>query len=701
MRRLAQGRLAEIFGSKLIKTDTLFRTLGISRHADQYVANANKNTPAWQAFDNYLSGVNHFQSTGKLPIEFDLLGIKPTAFTLEDSVSVAGYMAYSFAVAMRTEPVMTYIANQLDSEHLELFDLDQANNSGLAINQDTLASLTQLGELSELHQSLGQLEGSNAWAIHGSRTASGKPILESDPHISFSVPGTWYEAHVQTGDFEMYGHHLPLVAPAMLGHNRQFGWGITMFQNDDIDFYLEKTNPDNAKQVWSTDHWQDIQTYPEVIRVKDEADVNIEVRTTRNGPIINDVFDGYSNSQPVSLWWTFTQSDNPMLEAFYGMNHANNIDEFALAVQGIHAPGLNIMYANADNNIGWWAAARIPKRPDHVLPWQILDGASGLDSPQGFYDFKYNPQEVNPDRGYIVSANARQHKYLDFMTPGYYNFPARAEKITEKISALDQATLANQQPIQLDIGSDYAKRALTTMLTTLAESEKSNNPELVQQLQQWDGNFTLSSIAATVFIEWQYQLAEQAFNDELGDDLFGLMKRTRKIDYGFYNILKAPNSPWWNSINNDQVNSMSDVVNNSWETTLTTLSNNLGENWRDWQWQKVHTFELAHALGASKLLRPLFNIGPVPVVGAHAVPNNLSQKFTSGHHSVTAGPSTRRLIDFAQPEKSLGILPAGQSGNPFDRHYKDQFELYTQGQYRPQIMDMDTSSTKSTLTFQP
>jgi penicillin amidase len=701
MRRLARGELAEVFGPELVKTDTLFRTLGLGRHAAQYVADADKTTNAWRAFEFYLAGVNHYQDTGKLPVEFDLLGITPRPFTTTDSISVAGYMAYSFAVAMRTEPLMSHVATELGQDYLDLFALDQPLNQ-VQPNAETLASLNKLGEISLLPQSLNQFEGSNAWAIRGSRTASGKPILESDPHITFGVPGTWYEAHLQAPGFEIYGHHLALIPPAMLGHNRHFGWGITMFQNDDMDFYLEKPNPDNPNQVWATDRWEDIVELRETIAVKDQDDVEISIRSTRNGPIINGIFPGYPDAEPVSLWWTFTNSNNPMLEAFYGMNHASNIEEFSQSVQGIHAPGLNIMYADASDNIGWWAAARIPVRPDHVSPWHILDGSSGKDSPTGFYDFSFNPQSVNPEAGFIVSANHRpqpqQQPQQGFMTPGYYNFDARAVRLTQLLENTQQATIENQRPLQLDTTSNHAREAMATLLSQL---EADMDADLKQQLQSWDGNFLKESIAASVFIEWQYQLAEQVFKDELGEDLFGMMKETRKIDFGFYNILKNPQSPWWNNVDNADINGMKDVINHSWDKAIAVLNKDLGSDWQQWQWQRRHTLTLNHALSRAPLLSHLFSIGPAPVDGSHAVPNNLSQKFSSGEQPVIYGPSTRRLIDFAKPERSQGILPAGQSGNPFDQHYDDQFETYVRGGYRQQILDIDSIKGKQPLILMP
>lgn len=702
LRRLARGELAEIFGPELLPTDKLFRTLGLNRHARTYVKNSDKTTAAWRAFENYLAGVNHYQDNAKLPVEFDLLGIEPRPFTVEDSVSVAGYMAYSFAVAMRTEPLMTFVSTELGAEYLKLFALDQPAGPQMitaqSVTPQTLASLTQVGQHSILPNMLSQFEGSNAWAISGSRTASGKPILESDPHIQFGVPGTWYEAHLQTDDFELYGHYIPLVAPALLGHNRKFGWTLTMLQNDDMDFYLERVNPDNSNQVWATDQWQDIETINETIAVKGQPPQQLTIRVTRNGPIINDIFPGFTDAQPVSVWWAYTHAENHMLEAFHGMNHATAIADFQQSVRGIHAPGLNIVYADNSDNIGWWTTARVPKRPAHVRPWHILDGATGADSPQGFYDFSFNPQAVNPDDGFIVSANHRPQPRKGLMIPGYYNFDARAEKIIGRLKDQEQATLENQKPLQLDHGSDYARDALKILLQHLDDE---TNVELIQQLQTWDGNFTEQGIAPSVFVEWQYQLARLAFDDELGEELFELMTQTRKIDFGFYNLVQSSESPWWNHTKDDTLNTMNDIVNHSWKLALDVLEQELGSDWQQWQWQRLHTLELNHAFSQSPLLRPIFNIGPVSVPGGHAVPNNLSPGFRSGKQPALYGPSTRRLIDFAEPEKSLGILPAGQSGNPFDPHYDDQFEAYVAEQYRQQILDDADIVNKKTLMLLP
>lgn len=203
MRRLARGELAEVLGPKLVDTDRLFRSLRIREHADAYVARHDKNTPTWKAFQAYLDGINQYQDEHAKPLEFDLLGIPRRPFTAEDTLSVGGYMAYSFAAAFRTEPLLTYVRDQLGPDYLKAFDLDWQPQGALgqALNlADTdWKTLNQLAFLSNkaLEQAgLPQLEGSNAWAVSGSRTQSGKPLLAGDPHIRFSVPAVWYEAQL-------------------------------------------------------------------------------------------------------------------------------------------------------------------------------------------------------------------------------------------------------------------------------------------------------------------------------------------------------------------------------------------------------------------------------------------------------------------------------------------------------------------------
>lgn len=330
MRRLARGELAEVLGSKLLPTDTLFRSLRIREQAERMVQRQDRQGLAWKGLQAYLDGVNQWQASHPKPMEFDILGIPARPFTAEDTLSIAGYLAYSFAAAFRTEPALTYIRDQLGPEYLKTFDLDWQPDGALAtpLASADWRSLEQLARLS--HDALGeagipQFEGSNAWAISGSRTRSGRTLLAGDPHIGFAVPAVWYEAELSAPGFNLYGYFQALNPFALLGHNRDFGWSLTMFQNDDVDLIAEKVNPANAEQVMIDGQWQTLQQTQQQIAVKGEAPVDITLRRSPHGPIVNTVLGDNAGPAPIAMWWAFLETENPVLEGFYQLNRADTL----------------------------------------------------------------------------------------------------------------------------------------------------------------------------------------------------------------------------------------------------------------------------------------------------------------------------------------------------------------------------------------
>jgi Protein related to penicillin acylase len=294
MRRLARGELAEVLGDKLLPTDTLFRSLRIREQAALMAQRQDHQSPAWQALQAYLEGVNAWQASHPKPMEFDLIGITPRPFTAEDTLSIAGYLAYSFAAAFRTEPALTYIRDQLGPQYLKIFDLDWQPQGALgtplaAADWQSLEAVARASHEALVEAGIPQFEGSNAWAVSGSRTRSGKPLLAGDPHISFAVPAVWYEAELSAPGFNLYGYFQALNPFAMLGHNRDFGWSLTMLQNDDVDLIAEKTNPANADQVMVDGQWRTLEKTEQQIAVKGEQPVTISLRRSPHGPIVNEV----------------------------------------------------------------------------------------------------------------------------------------------------------------------------------------------------------------------------------------------------------------------------------------------------------------------------------------------------------------------------------------------------------------------------
>ncbi|MDP9516170.1 MULTISPECIES: penicillin acylase family protein [Pseudomonas chlororaphis group] len=717
LRRLSRGELAEVLGPKLLDTDKLFRSLRIRERADRYVAGLDRQSPAWKALEAYLDGINQYQDSHASPMEFDVLGIHKRPFTAEDTVSVAGFMAYSFAMAFRTEPLLTYIRDQLGNDYLKVFDLDWQPKGVLAkgkpqpslplaaVDWQDLGQIALLSQQALSEAGLPQFEGSNAWAVAGARTKSGRPLLAGDPHIRYSLPSVWYEAQLSAPGFELYGHHQALVPFAFLGHNLDFGWSLTMFQNDDLDLIVEKVNPENPNQVWFHDKWVDLISSEQQIAVKGQAPVTLTLRQSPHGPIINDMLGTTVGKAPVAMWWGFLETPNPILDGFYQLNRADTLAKVRAASAKVHAPGLNIVWANAKGDIGWWAAALLPKRPTGAKPAFLLDGSTAMADKEGFYPFSANPQEENPARGYIVSANFQPVSPTGMEIPGYYNLADRGQQLDRQLS--DKSVkwdLENTQKLQLGTTTAYGPRLLAPLLPVLREVVGAPEElKLVEQLAKWQGDYPLDSTSATLFNQFLFELANATFHEKLGDAYFDALIQARVVDAALPRLAADPDSPWWDNRTTPQRESRADTVKVAWHASIDHLKRTLGANPAQWRWGNAHTLTHGHPLGMQKPLDRVFNVGPLDAPGSHEVPNNLTAKIGPAPWSVVYGPSTRRIIDFADPAHSLTINPVGQSGVLFDKHYDDQAEAYIEGVYQQAHFSEEevTANTRSTLKLLP
>ena len=700
LRRLARGELAEVLGPKLVDTDRLFRALGIRQRADELAAASAAITAqpgATRALYAYLDGVNQYQATRPAPLEFEVLGIPKRPFTAADTYSIAGYLAYSFAAAFRTEPALTAVRDQLGPDYLRIFDLDwhpsgvlepQALDAPRGRFPDVapmLARLAAVGDQAAALAGLPQFEGSNAWVVSGSRTVSGKPLLAGDPHIAYSAPAVWWEAHLRTPQFELYGHHLALNPMALLGHNRRFGWSLTMFQNDDVDLIAEKVNPANANEVWYQGRWVAMTARQETLKVKGQPDQVLTLRRSPHGPIVNDALPGDRGERPVAMWWAFLETENPVLDGFYRLGRADTLDRARDAASLVHAPGLNIVWANASGDIAWWAAAKLPQRPPGVNPAFVLDGATGEADKPGFLPFSANPHEENPARGYIVSANFQPTG--DTPVAGYYNLAERGRRLDGLLSQGKRWDIHNSQALQLDVQTDYGPRVLRPIIPLLRGSASVEEQPLVEALVRWNGAYKADTVAPVLFQQFTAELLRAALKDELGEAQFENLRRTRALDHALPRLMADADSPWWDDRSTPQRETQTDIVRRAWKATVAHLQATLGPDSGTWRWDAVHTLTHEHPLGRQKPLDRIFNVGPFPVPGGHEVPNNFAQRNGSGPWPVVYGPSTRRLIDFARPQEALGVNPVGQSGVWPDAHYADQAALLAQGGYRREWLD--------------
>ena len=732
LRRLANGELAEILGPRWLESDKLFRTLGLQRHAVDLADHLDPTSAPGAALLAYLDGVNQYLATRPAPVEFDLLKIPKRPFTPTDTLAVSGYLAYSFASAFKTVPVMTYIRDKLGPEYLKDFDTEwhpegvmdaaaqvaeaaekpspklanrQARSNATGLDWQALTRLSQASQAALELGGVPQFQGSNAWALSGAKAQGGKPMLAGDPHISFAVPAVWYEAHLSAPGFDLYGHYQALIPFAMLGHNQQFGWSLTLLGNADLDLIAQKVNPENANQVWLKDQWVDLKNHTEVIKVKDAENTLLRLRFAPQGPIVTDAFKQDYGHVPVAMWWSFLQSDTSMLATFYALNRADTLDKARAAASTLAAPGLNLVWASASGDIGWWAAAKLVQRPERVNPLFILDAGTGEDEKPGYYAFAYNPQEENPARGYIVSANQQPLSHSGIPVPGYYAVPDRAQHADAQFRDPDKKwTMAALEELQLDACSNYPVRMLKDLLPVMQQvATDPNEKAFLEPLQKWDGCYTRDSVAATLFTQFSYELARALFAEPLGEVQFNNLLGSVALDHALPLVAANAKSRWWHNVDAPQVGNRFETVRIAWTHTLQHLQGLYGTSLLDWTWGHTHSLTQRHPLGDQRGLGLLFNVGPFSVPGGGEASNNMTQRPGPAPWSTSIGPSTRRVIDFSAPYKAVGINPLGQSGVLFDRYYADQAERFTQGIYAPEYLspqDIQTHS-RGTLTLQP
>ncbi len=703
MRRIAPGRLSEIFGSLALKNDKFFAGLGIEEASAKAIAQLDKKSEAYQLAMAYLDGINQYIENGVTPIEFYLVGVKKEKYELKDIYNVFGYMSFSFAMAQKTDPLLSEIREKLGDTYIKELGIDP-DPSGTLI-KNAKGTVSNYGEISAAVNAILEKSpippfiGSNSWIVGSSKTKNGKVIFANDPHIAFAQPSVWWEAHIQTPDYEMYGYHLAGVPYPLLGHNRNYAYGLTMFENDDLDFYTEENNPANSNQYKTPDGWQDYETIRKTIKVKNEKDAVLEVKISRHGPIVNDLIEGLTQKQPLAMSWIYTQQPIKTLEAVYQISHANTVNEFKNGVALIASPGLNVMYGDAKGNIAWWATGKLYKNKSAANRNFILDGASGKDDISTYLDFSQNPSAENPKWNYVYSANNQPDSIAGFLYPGYYVPDDRARRIVQLLEPKNDWDKTAISKMQNDI-TDPVVTENIAMLISVIDTKKLSDKEqkAIAALKAWDGAAELNSIAPAIYNKFIYQFLKNTFEDELGEANFNRLLTTHLIKTLIPKQIKKDNSIWWDDVHTkDIVETRADIFTRSFKEAIAFLEKQLGDDMNEWTWNKVSTVEHQHPLGKVAALRKYFNVGPFEMRGSNEVINNMISNFTDkGEYHIVAGPSTRRVIDFSDVENSVSILPTGESGNPFSKHYKDQALMYNRGEVRKMKLNKEEIIANST-----
>ena len=761
-RHVTGGRLAELFGESQVGTDAFIRTLdwrGVAEREYELLDEASRGY-----YDAYADGVNAYLSDrggADLSLEYAVLalqnpGYSPDPWTAVDSIAWLKAMAWDLRSNLEDEVDRALLATALPTEEVARLHPEFAWDEMPTILKDpgsTVAGLGQtegeptgasvasapetaaptmpsaaapavaalrahLDRVPELLGRAGTGIGSNSWVVAGALTDTGAPLLANDPHLGASMPSVWTQMGLACREidddctFAVAGYTFSGLPGVIIGHNDRIAWGFTNLGPDVADLYLERVTDD----TYELDGAQlPLTLREETIEVAGGEPRTITVRSTARGPIVTDIDAGFGPvaaeypaavgidageaDLALSLQWT-ALTPGTTAEAVFPMNRARTWDEFRHAASLFDVPAQNLVYADVDGNIGYQAPGEIPVRlsGDGTVP---LPGWTSTNGWAGSIPFDELPHELNPARGYLVTANNAVAATGPLLTKDW-DLGYRARAIESRIDALiasgSPITSEDLADIQLDTADANAQALLPAIASLTLDGDAAKGQAL---LAGWDGHAEVDSAEAAYFAVFWRILLNTMF-DELpdGTEPSGGDRWIAVVD----RLLDEPDAVWWRDASGEASGRdavLAAVLGDAWQDAV----DRMGQDPARWRWGRLHTLTLTNqSFGASGIapLEWLFNRGPYEVGGGSAMANAMSWDAREGFQ-VNWVPSMRMVVDLADFDRSRWINLTGASGHAFHPHYADQTPKWQHGELiawpfsRESVID----AASDTLTLKP
>jgi penicillin amidase len=689
-RRAATGRLAEVLGSAALDSDKFVRTVGLARAAALDLAIASP--AALEVLQAYADGVNKFieQHGDSLPVEFLILGYKPDQWSALDSLSIAKLQLYDAAGNYTVELLRAGIAERLGVDVLPVLLPDAGASVALDRGAwDAVAADFSGTRPSTTHAVGGFLAGageglgSNCWALSGSRTKSGKPLLAGDPHLPVRNPSIWYEVALASGDLSLIGFSIPGVPGVVIGHNDKIAWSFTYAYADTQDLFVEHQDPTDLRRFEFQGRFEAATFIRESILVKGQADpVTIDVAVTRHGPILTPVLTG--QKAQLALRWTALDATHT-IDAILGMNQARSFDEFKRAAADFVGASLSACYADTSGRIAYLMVGRLPDRPgDGRMP---VPGWTGAYEWRGLLPADANASIVDPSDGLILNANNRPVSSPS--QAGYNGEWDAGFRYAYLKSVLDQQR-AVDVPATSRLQNDYTSLPVQRLRDAMVSGRPTT--ALGQQAQrivrEWDGSLAVDSTGAAIYESWLLQMTRLVFADKLGPALFEQYETDGRPIFALYQLMTSSTGPWLVELGDPSVTGRDALSGAALDAAAKDLVTRLGADVAKWHWGDLHKIAFEHPLSAAKPLDVLFTIGPVRRAGDGYSPNNGAYSLTTPF-AFSSHPSERQIVDLGDIDAAVSIIPTGQSGQPFSRHWGDQTALWANGQTKAMALSKD------------
>lgn len=699
IRRAGLGRLSEVLGPAALKTDRLFRTLGLRRLAEETARALDTETRS--ALEAYALGVNacRMSQKGAYAVEFDMLGFEPEPWTIEHSLVLAKLMAWELNTSRWVDITYGLIVQQIGEQRARELYPDWPANAPRIIPREWSSTevARQALPLLEADASFRSLlglsdfgSGSNAWVVGPAKSVTGNAVLANDPHLILTAPGRWYEMHLSAPGLEVTGASLPGIPFIVIGRNRHIAWGITNAMVDDTDYFVEEVDSLEFPSRYKLDNaWLPIHQFVDTILVKDGIPVILTSYRTHRGPIINRMEPAAERSSMLlSMRWV-ADAVTHEARAVMKVNLSENWTEFRESLRDFAAPAQNFMYADVKGNIAYATAGRIPRRSEQRFASPYPGWVSTYDW-NGFVPFDQNPSLYNPSEGYIVSAN---NKIISSRYPYYvsnnWEPDWRATRIVELLALEGKLTLEDHQRIQLDVVSPQARLLMPHILKAYEgwEPQQEDLRTALNYFRNWNFQMREDDVATTIFEAFLVRAVHNTFFDELGPSLSSLYDTlAAKPLIALTELLSQDSSAWFDDIRTEHGETKNEIIRMSLEEGIRVLKQWLGGEPKEWRWGEVHEVEFGHVFGENSLLRSLFNVGPFPVGGSHSTVWKGDFRIRKPFRNYL-GPSLRIIVDLADENNTRTVLPPGQSGHIYHRDYSNQIPLWRNGAYKRQTMD--------------
>jgi len=740
-RRFGSGTLSELLGARAIEADRLFRTLGLARVARDNYATLPADVRA--ALDAYTAGINaYLREQHPLPPEFSLLRGSPAAWRPSDSIVILKLMGWRLSGNWDAELWRLRLGAQLSPRQLaefatpargtdaivyeplwQLYDQlglphpapSDAKASGLPFPTKsvhapkqgesawhdappaTLRSLRAIAtELRRFAPSnFGRAVGSNNWALDGSRTASGKPLLANDPHLALTTPSQWYFAHLDAPGLRVIGASIPGLPGIILGRNDSVAWAFTNTLPDTQDVYFEKVVQGAPSKVQTPDGQEPFRTRQELIHVRGADDVKLTVRATRHGPVISDLTQVARETVPaghvLTLAWTGLRSDDQTLAFPVLAARARTAGELREAARSFHTPSQNIVYADVAGAVGFVAAGRVPRRGAGNILRGLVPSPGWLPEYdwQGFVPFDELPQRSVSENGRIVTANQK-------ITPpdyplwlgGDWGPSYRADRIASLLDAQARHDTASQSRIQADVHSAIADQLVEPLLAALGTPTDERERYTQTTLAAWDREARADATAPLLFAAWLRELSRFVYEDELGA-MFPQEWEPRPEFLVHVLQNHEGQARWCDDRRTGELESCKQQSKRALAAAFAQLERRFGKDPQTWRWGRAHLSRAAHpVLGGLPVVSALFDLrvargGDSSTVDVGSYWLEEDETAFENHW----GPGFRAIYDLKDPERSVGILNSGQSGHPLSPHYRDMLLPWSRGEHVPLITD--------------